>query len=90
MAITFGQLGLIDEMRSKTTLDWCDITVKECLERLARQYGFSLEKIIFEGDILSKELVILINGLSIDKQSGLHTIIKDRDSVLMMGIVSGG
>ena len=90
MSITFGQLAVIDEMHSKTTLAWSNITVKELLERLALQYNFSLEKIILAGDVLNRELVILINGVSIDKASGLFTVIKDGDSVLLMGIVSGG
>ena len=90
MAITFGQFGIIDEMRSKTELEWFDITVKECLERLAQRYGFTLEKIIPTGDVLNDELVVLINGVSIDKMNRLNTVICDRDSVLLLGVVSGG
>jgi MoaD family protein len=90
MSITFGQLAVIDEMTSKTILEWQNITVKELLEKLSSQYGFSLEKIIQDGDKLNRELVVLINGVSIDKADGLFTMIKDSDSVLLMGIVSGG
>ena len=90
MAITFTQIGLIDEMPRKAMLEASSITAAQCLTLLAERYNFSLEKILPENNRLSDELVMFINGVSIDKARGLNTVIVDNDRVLLMGVVLGG
>ncbi|MBR0597461.1 MoaD/ThiS family protein [Sinanaerobacter chloroacetimidivorans] len=90
MAILLYQLGIFNEMPSKVFMDADYISLRNGLELLQQQYHFPLEEIITEEGKLHHQLVILINGVSIDKAQGLETFIRDGDKVLLTGLVSGG
>ena len=90
MPISFSQLGILDQVPSKVHLDMGGISVLECLRFIEKVYSTSLDQVIQEGEVLNRQLVVLINGVSIDKSEGLDTIVKDGDKVLLAGMVSGG
>ena len=64
--------------------------VGDLLRLLFRRYGLPLRKKIFDGEELSNEITILVNGMHIASTGGLGTPLSDGDEVAIFPIVGGG
>ncbi len=66
-----------------------ETTLREFLGRLSEKYP-NLGSRIFKGDALADDIIILVNGRSIDWLNGLQTRIRDGDEVTIMPPAGGG
>lgn len=73
----------------ETKIDNCG-TVKELLQVLCRLYGKKLEEKIFNGDELSSEIIILVNGRHITHCDGINTKLSEEDEISIFPVVAGG
>ena len=66
--------------------------LSELLDKIAKDYGkpFTLEVY----DPVKKEMkasfVAMVNGVLMDQLQGVNTPLKDRDSVILMSLMTGG
>ncbi|MHA1799806.1 MAG: ubiquitin-like small modifier protein 1 [Candidatus Helarchaeota archaeon] len=66
-------------------------TIKSILEKLKNKLGNNFEEKIFNSsEKLNKYVMITLNGMNINKLSGLDTIVKNGDEILMIPAVAGG
>ena len=64
--------------------------VSDLLRLLLQRYGAPLREKIFDGEELSDEITILVNGMHIASTGGLGTPLSDGDEVAIFPIVGGG
>lgn len=62
----------------------------DLLRLLFQRYGTPLREKIFDGEELSDEITILVNGMHIASTGGLATPLSDGDEVAIFPIVGGG
>ncbi|NLB83565.1 MAG: MoaD/ThiS family protein [Synergistaceae bacterium] len=62
----------------------------DLLRLLLQRYGASLGDKIFDGEKLSDDITILVNGMHIASTGGLETPLSDGDEVAIFPIVGGG
>ncbi len=69
-----------------------DVPLSELLDRVAADYGKQFQQEVY--DPAKKEMkptfVALINGVLMDQLQGVNTPLKDRDSVILMSLMTGG
>ena len=69
-----------------------DIPLSELLDKIAQDYGKQFQQEVY--DPAKKEMkptfVAMINGVLMDQLQGLNTLLKDRDTVILMSLVTGG
>lgn len=65
-------------------------TVRELLEKLCEKMPEKFRSFIFEGQEVSKNLIILVNRRGIRELDGLETKLRDGDEVALLPPVSGG
>ncbi len=65
-------------------------TVGDLLRLLSARYGPLLKEEIFDGDLLSDRVTILVNGMHIASTGELDTPLAEGDSVSLFPIVGGG
>jgi len=62
------------------------------LDKIAEDYGKQFKKEVY--DPINKEMkasfVAMVNGVLMDQLNGLNTPLKDRDSVILMSLMTGG
>jgi molybdopterin converting factor small subunit len=62
------------------------------LDKIAQDYGKPFNQEVY--DPAKKEMkatfVAMVNGVLMDQLQGLNTPLKDRDSVILMSLVTGG
>ncbi len=61
-------------------------------EELSEAYGERFRHFYFspDGENFGKELIILVNGRRAEFLDGIHTKLKDSDTVLIFPVVAGG
>jgi molybdopterin converting factor small subunit len=66
--------------------------LSELLDKIAQDYGKPFTQEVY--DPAKKEMkssfVAMVNGVLMDQLQGLNTPLKDRDSVILMSLVTGG
>ena len=62
----------------------------DLLRLLFQRYGAPLKEKIFDGEELSEDVTILVNGMHIASTGGLETPLSDGDEVAIFPIVGGG
>lgn len=90
MAIYFSQVGILDNLPSKIEVENGDITVLELLRFLEQKYDYPMDGTIITEGNLNRQLLIMVNGISITQTDGLNTFVPDGSKVLLMGMVFGG
>jgi len=65
-------------------------TVRGLLERLSERLPRRFRELIFEGQEVSRNVIILVNRRGIRELEGLETKLKDGDEVALLPPVSGG
>jgi molybdopterin synthase sulfur carrier subunit len=64
--------------------------LKELLEKLSEQYGKKFRAKVLQGENLSPEIIILVNGRHIAHLNGLATQLGDDDEIAVFPVVAGG
>ncbi len=65
-------------------------SVEELLRLLCRRYGKTLENEVFEGNTLSSQVIVMVNGRHIAHTGGPLTPVKDGDTVALFPLLGGG
>jgi len=65
-------------------------TVRGLLERLSNKLPSRFRGLVFEGQEITKNLIILVNRRGIKELDGLETKLKNSDEVALLPPVSGG
>ncbi len=65
-------------------------TVRGLLERLSNKLPSRFRELVFEGQEITKNLIILVNRRGIRELDGLETKLKNSDEVALLPPVSGG
>ncbi|HHX23599.1 MAG: MoaD family protein [Tepidanaerobacteraceae bacterium] len=81
-------------IRETTRCKMVDITdcytIKELLFKLSDIYGKKFQDAVFNGEELSKDVIILVNGRNIYFLNQLETVINEDDIVTFFPVVAGG
>ena len=68
------------------------IVLAELLDKIAQDYGKPFTQEVY--DSVKKEMktsfVAMVNGTHMDQLQGVKTPLKDRDSVILMSLMTGG
>ena len=66
--------------------------LSELLDKIAADYGKPFTQEVY--DPVKKEMkasfVVMVNGVLMDQLQGIRTPLKDRDSVILMSLMTGG
>jgi molybdopterin synthase sulfur carrier subunit len=73
----------------ETTADCCG-TLRELLQSLCGRYGRRFRDNILDGDEISKDIIILVNGRHIEHLEGLETRLYEKDEISIFPRVAGG
>lgn len=73
----------------ETSADACT-DLRELLEKLCSRYGAGLRAKLFEGDMLSGDIIIMVNGRHIEHLEGLDTELGEDDEISIFPRVAGG
>jgi molybdopterin synthase sulfur carrier subunit len=65
-------------------------TVEELLLKLSDYYGKKFRNKIFKENVLSDEIIILVNGRHIVHLNGIHTNLNEEDEICIFPVVAGG
>ena len=65
-------------------------SVEELLRELSRRYGTTFEKEVFEGEALSSQVIIMVNGRHVAHTGGASTPLQDGDTVAIFPLLGGG
>ena len=67
-------------------------TLYQLLDKIASDYGKPFMQEVY--DPAKKEMkstfVAMVNGVLMDQLKGVNTFLKDRDSIILMSLVTGG
>ena len=66
------------------------ITLNDLFNHLIDLHGQQISKRLLSEDSLRPEIIFLINGKSVEKKSGLSTILKDGDRLSILTAMAGG
>ncbi|QGU94051.1 MoaD family protein [Clostridium bovifaecis] len=73
----------------ETDFEYCE-TLEMLLRRLSEAYGEKFRNKVFQGNQLSKEVIILVNGRHIAHLDGISTKLNREDVVAIFPVVAGG
>lgn len=65
-------------------------TVEILLKNLSHKYGSKFHHKVFDGDKLSEEVFILVNGRNIKHLDELNTKLEENDEICIFPVVAGG
>ncbi|TEB16403.1 ThiS family protein [Pelotomaculum sp. FP] len=65
-------------------------TLKDLLEKLSEQYGKNFQAKVFQGENLSSEVVIMVNGRHVAHLAGLATKLNENDDISIFPVLGGG
>ncbi|HOO64784.1 MAG TPA: MoaD/ThiS family protein [Synergistaceae bacterium] len=65
-------------------------SVEELLRLLGRRYGDAFESHVFEGNTLSSQAILMVNGRHIAHTGGASTPLKEGDTVALFPLLGGG
>lgn len=69
--------------------DFCP-TLYELLIHLCSIFGSSFSRKIFNGDKISDEIIIMINGRNIVYLQGINTVLSMEDEISIFPVIAGG
>lgn len=79
-----------DYTKTKSTeFEYCR-TLRELLIKLSDVYGDKFRSKIFDGENLSEQIVILVNGRHIVHLNELDTELNENDEISIFPVVAGG
>lgn len=79
-----------DYTKTKSTeFEYCS-TLRELLLKLSELYGEKFRNKVFDGENLSKEIIILVNGRHVVHLEGLDTRLMENDEISIFPVVAGG
>jgi MoaD family protein len=95
MQVNVHYIGLVKSY-TNTSQDEFELpngtTLSDLLDKIAADYGKPFTQEIY--DPAKKEMktafVAMVNGNHMDQLQGINTRLKDRDSVMLMSLVTGG
>lgn len=96
MRIKVEYLGHIKNMTNDKREEELDVeedsTVADLLNLLAKRYGESFRKGVYEpkGTDVKPNYIITVNGYLLNQLNGIETKLKNGDHVTLLPIVSGG
>jgi MoaD family protein len=64
--------------------------VKELLEELSTIYGENFRSMVFNGEELSHQVIILVNGIHVAHLKGKDTELQPQDIVNIFPVLAGG
>jgi molybdopterin synthase sulfur carrier subunit len=64
--------------------------IKDLLEALSKNFGNQFREMVLNGNNLSEEVIILVNGIHIAHLNGKDTELKFQDEVDIFPVVAGG
>jgi sulfur-carrier protein len=65
-------------------------TLEELLYKLCDMFGDKLKNKIFDGENLSNEIIIMVNGRHVVHLNGIKTKLEDNDEISIFPVVAGG
>jgi len=65
-------------------------TIKELLETLSERYGKRFKDLVFNGDVVSDRLLMLVDGVNIHSLNGLETKLSENATFVILPPVGGG
>ena len=71
-------------------IDLKDTTVHNLINFLVSKYGQAFSGLMFDGDSLRNNIIILVNGINIIFKNGINETIKEGDTVDIFPPVAGG
>lgn len=66
------------------------LTVRDLLQELSQRYGHRFREKVLDGERLSSQVIILVNGRNIVHIKGLDTPLKEDDQISIFPVVAGG
>ena len=95
MKIEISSLGILQNYLSTAGREvefkkYENLTVREILKILKKRWGEGFYEQVIEGENIKKQIVILLNGLSIAMKNGLETEVEDGDRLTFAVFISGG
>jgi molybdopterin synthase sulfur carrier subunit len=79
-----------DYTKTKEVEADCCGTLYELLIQLCESYGSNFRRKIFNGNEISSEIIILINGRNIVHLQGIDTVLSNEDEISIFPVVAGG
>jgi len=79
-----------DYTKTKSTEFEYYSTLRELLLKLSELYGEKFRNKVFDGENLSKEIIILVNGRHVVHLEGLDTKLMENDEISIFPVVAGG
>jgi len=95
MQVNVHYISLVKSYTNKSKEEFTfpnDIVLSELLNKIAESYGRQFTAEVY--DPAKKEMkatfVAMVNGVLMDQLKGVNTPLKDRDSVILMSLMTGG
>lgn len=70
-------------------MEYCE-DLEALLYRLSDRFGRKFQSKLFNGEKLSEEIIILVNGRHIVHLDGIHTKLESTDEISIFPVVAGG
>ena len=65
-------------------------TVREVIDKVLEIYGEEAKRLVLDRDMISGNLILMLNQRDVDTISGEETLVKDGDEVVLLPHVQGG
>lgn len=66
-------------------------TIKDIIDKLTQKYGARFKDLILNSpDLISKYIILGLNGEDIRSQKGLETLIQEGDEIAFLPAIAGG
>ena len=89
--VTLKCFGISGYHLAKFDIEIVDcVSLEDLLHELPRQVEGNLRELLLDNGKLRKGIYVLVNGKTIESLSGLETIIKKNDEVVISKILVGG
>jgi len=88
--MTVSFLGAIRNITGVSQEALSDLTVQGVMESLMARYGQRWKDRVFDGQGLSPDVVVMVNGLNIQEIQGLSTPLAPGDRVDIFPFFEGG
>jgi MoaD family protein len=88
--MTVGFLGAIRQITGVREQDLAAPTVEELLSSLLEIYGDSWREQVFDGKSLASGVVVMVNGINMQKMQGYSTPLSPQDRIDIFPMFEGG
>lgn len=93
MKVTFKSFGPLRRVLQGTVTE-IDVpeesTVRQVIDAVLNQYGEDAKRLVMDGDMISGNLIIMLNQRDIDTMDGEKNVVKDGDEIIVLPHVQGG